>query len=327
MLLGDDLVPVSQLSSAFLSPKSPLHLQFAYYESSLVVEYLVQKYGIATVQRVLVDLSVGMPINESLGRYTGSIDALDKEFAAYARKLAEGMAPQADWTEPELPRRATSDLIATWLKDHPNNYAALLRLAQQQMKEQKWEAAQQTAEKLRQLYPDDESATGPYGLLAEIYRGLGKHAEERAALERLAELSDDDGETFSRLIEISQKAGDFRSTKKYALRWLAVNPLVPAPHRAAAAAAEGLGEAALAADAYRALLLLEPIDTAELHLKLATALQKSGDLAAAKRHALLALEETPRYRAAHKLLLEIAAQSTPQPPPATPAAPPSPTTP
>jgi tetratricopeptide (TPR) repeat protein len=268
-----------------------------------------------------------MPINESLGRYTGSIDALDKEFAAYARKQAEAMAPQADWTEPELPRRATAELIATWLKDHPNNYAALLRLAQQQMKELKWEAAQQTAEKLRQLYPDDESATGPYGLLAGIYRELGKNQEERAVLERLAELSDDDGETFARLIEISQKAGDFKATKKYALRWLGVNPLVPAPHRALAAAAQGLGEAALAADSYRALLLLEPIDQAELHLKLATALLKTGDLPAAKRHALLALEETPRYRAAHKLLLEIAAKAAPDNPPAKPAAPPSPTTP
>jgi hypothetical protein len=97
-----------------------------------------------------------------------------------------------------------------------------------------------------------------------------------------------------------------------------VNPLIPAPHRAAAAAAEALGEPALAAQCYHALLLLEPIDAAELHLKLATALQKSGDLPAAKRQALLALEETPRYRAAHKLLLEIVAQQTEDRPPATP---------
>jgi hypothetical protein len=67
-------------------------------------------------------------------------------------------------------------------------------------------------------------------------------------------------------------------------------------------------------------LLLDPIDAAELHLKLATALRETSDLPAAKRHALLALEETPRYRAAHKLLLELAAQKPEPKPPATPPA-------
>ena len=38
-------VPVSQLSSAFLKPKTPMHLQFAYYESSMVVEYVVERWG------------------------------------------------------------------------------------------------------------------------------------------------------------------------------------------------------------------------------------------------------------------------------------------
>ena len=43
MILGGEMTPVSQLSSAFLAPKTPLHLQFAYFESSLVVEYLVEQ--------------------------------------------------------------------------------------------------------------------------------------------------------------------------------------------------------------------------------------------------------------------------------------------
>ena len=48
MILGGDLTPISNLSSAFMTPKSPYHVQFAYYESSLVVEYIVQKYGFET---------------------------------------------------------------------------------------------------------------------------------------------------------------------------------------------------------------------------------------------------------------------------------------
>jgi hypothetical protein len=86
---------------------------------------------------------------------------------------------------------------------------------------------------------------------------------------------------------------------------LAVNPLMPAPHRATAAAAEILHDDQLAIESYRALLLLQPFDPAELHLKVATALQRRGDLISAKRHALLALESTPRFRAAHERLLAI----------------------
>ena len=41
MILGDELTPLSQLSSAFLAAKTPLHLQFAYFESALAVEFLV----------------------------------------------------------------------------------------------------------------------------------------------------------------------------------------------------------------------------------------------------------------------------------------------
>src|SRR5206468_3221340 len=96
-----------------------------------------------------------------------------------------------------------------------------------------------------------------------------------------------------------------KAARTQSLRWLGVNPLGPSPHRAAAAAAEELHDEELAIDSYRALLLLEPFDPADVHLKLAAALERTGDLPAAKRQALLSLEETPRFRAAHERLLAI----------------------
>jgi tetratricopeptide (TPR) repeat protein len=305
MLLGDGFVPISKLSGAFLSPPSPLHLQFAYFESSLAVQYLVEKHGIGTLKRVLVDLGAGLSINESLARYAGSLEALDDAFTKYARKHAQDFAPDADWSEPELPRRATSAQITEWLKDHPKNYAGLSRLARQLMNEGKWEAAKTPLEDMRSLYPGDDSSTGPHVLLADVYRELKDTTAERLALERLADLSDDDVDMFSRLVELATKTEDWKSARKHALRWLAVNPLMPAPHRASAAAAEATRDDQLAIDSYQALLLLEPFDPAEIHLKLATLLEKHSDLPTAKRHALLALEQTPRFRPAHQRLLAI----------------------
>jgi hypothetical protein len=59
-------------------------------------------------------------------------------------------------------------------------------------------------------------------------------------------------------------------------------------------------------------LRLDPIDPSELHLQLATTLEEQGDLPAAKRHALLALEETPRFRKAYARLFAINARLTPR---------------
>ena len=309
MILGDDLTPVSELSGAFLSPKTPLHLQFAYFESSLVVEYFIEKHGLEVLKRILVDLGVGMPINDALARYAGSIGSVDEEFAKYARERAKNMAPGADWSEPELPRRANAELISAWLKDHPNSYPALKRLAEKLIAEKQWEAAKAPLEKMKELYPEDVSSTGPYRLLAKVYREVGEPAEERAVLEKVAELSADDLDVFARLAELASEAGDWTSMRKYVLRSLGVNPLVPGPHRTAAMAAVQLEDHPLAIVSNKALLALAPFDTAEIHLNLATSLQKTGDLNRAKRHALLALEETPRYRAAQRRLLEIIDQA------------------
>jgi tetratricopeptide (TPR) repeat protein len=86
---------------------------------------------------------------------------------------------------------------------------------------------------------------------------------------------------------------------------LAVNPLVAAPHRFLAHAAEKLGRREEAIRAYKALLLFATTDAAETHFRLAQLLRDDGNRASAKRHALQALEEAPRFLAAHRLLLEL----------------------
>ena len=42
MILHGELTPIGEFSGAFLAPSNSVHLQFAYYESSLVVEFIVQ---------------------------------------------------------------------------------------------------------------------------------------------------------------------------------------------------------------------------------------------------------------------------------------------
>jgi tetratricopeptide (TPR) repeat protein len=101
MVLGGELTPISELSSAFMTPKSPYHVQFAYYESSLVVEYIVKNFGFDSLKQILTNLGEGVNINEAIARHTEPMPKLEKDFTAFVNDRAKNLAPGLDWTRPD----------------------------------------------------------------------------------------------------------------------------------------------------------------------------------------------------------------------------------
>ena len=114
-------------------------------------------------------------------------------------------------------------------------------------------------------------------------------------------------------MELDEAAGDWRGVAENARRLLAVNPLIPAPHRQLARAAEHLGERDEALTAYRALSLLDDTDPADVHYRLAKLLHQAGKPDEARREVLKSLEEAPRFLDAHRLLLELVEADPSQP--------------
>ena len=113
-------------------------------------------------------------------------------------------------------------------------------------------------------------------------------------------------------MELYAQTNDWENLQRHAEQLLAINPLVPAPHRYRALAAERQGNTRQAVAALQALLRLEPTDVADVHFRLACGLAALDELAAARRHVLMSLEEAPRFRAAHRLLLEIQERASEQ---------------
>ncbi len=305
MILGGELTPVSKLSGAFLQPPSPMHLQFAYFEASLVTEYLIEAYGLDVLKHVLTDLGVGMPINEALQRHTGTLEALDTEFEQFARKRAEQLAPAATWEEVSVAEDAPAEDLAEWLEQHPHNFQALQRYGKQLLADGRPEDAEEALRKAVELYPDYVGPDSAYRLLAAIYQESGETMREIEVLNNLAQCDDDATGAYLRLMELSAAREDWPTVLLNAERMMAVNPLVTAPHRFLAQAADQLGDTARAVNGYRAQLELDPPDPAEVHYRLALNLNRQQDRDAARRHVLKALEEAPRFRDAHHLLLEI----------------------
>jgi tetratricopeptide (TPR) repeat protein len=423
MILGDELTPVSKLSGAFLDPKSEMHLQFAYYESSLVVEFLVQKYGVEKLKAILRDLGDGIEINEAIGKELnglnklnelnsakatgtdnsekteanshdstsqavaeplGPLEQFEQDFAAFARERAEKLAPTLDFEQPEftklnarsrerrrygterekgtnspttfrvnpkaetgntnkilaiatnlapieldgtnsgpfprhVPAIPTNELAAdsnlspeerwqAWAKDHPTNYWVMTRKANDLVEEKQWTEAKPILQKLVEAYPDDVGPDSAYRMLAATHHALGETNLEREVLERFAAKDDEAQDAYGRLMELGVADKNWPSVETNALRYLAVNPLVPPPYRFLAQASQQTQNTRHGIAAYRALLELDPPDLAETHFRLAQLLQRTGD-PSARRHVLQALEEAPRYPAALQLLLEINNQS------------------
>jgi tetratricopeptide (TPR) repeat protein len=258
-------------------------------------------------------------INDAIERHAAPLAELETAFADYVAEQTKLLAPGVDWSSPDLEEllrggNAEGDL-RQWIADHPDNIRALTALSMLLMQLERWEDAKPVLHRIIELYPDETGPECAAMRLATAHRKLGETEAEREVLARYAALDADGSAAFLRLIEIGTAREDWEAVRTNALRMLAVNPLVPQPHRGLASAARELSHPEEELAAYTALLALQPDDPAELHFQLAQLHDSRGDRSRAKRHALLALESAPRYRAAQSLLLKIvrSGDAPPQP--------------
>jgi len=259
-----------------------------------------------SLKKILRDLGEGVEVNKAIETNTAPMEQLEKDFAAFAKERAEKLAPGLGWKKPKAEdlKKGGEMALAEWIANNPTNYYALGQKAKMYLTEKQWQEAKEPLKKLIQLYPNQTDSGNAYAMLAEAQRALGETDQERETLSTLAALAADAGDAYLRLMELGAAKKDWPAVRTNATRFLAVNPLLPQPHRYMAQASESLSEPKQAMDSYRTLLLLDPADPAEVHFRLARLLHQAGD-GTAKRHVLMALEEAPRFRDAHRLLLDI----------------------
>lgn len=305
MILGGELTKVSELSSAFLQARSSVHLQFAYFESAMVIEYLVENHGHDALKEVLDALAAGIPINDALAASVGSLDKLDFQFAEYAKKQAENFAPRADWTRDGFPEKPSLESLSTWLKTHPDSYWGRIEMARLAMLQRKPELAKEHLEHLVSLGATTGEQGGVLEILAQVYQQMKLPKKEKEQLLELCRRSSDALPAHRRLINMAKNENDWESVYDHASKALAIQPLTADIHESMIAACQKLDQPRQALPSLRALAAMDPIDPAGLNYQTAKTLSAIGDWEKAKRHVLLALDEAPRYRDAHRLLLDI----------------------
>jgi lipopolysaccharide biosynthesis regulator YciM len=306
-ILGGQLTPLDEMSGAFLSPESPLHLQFAYYQASLVVQFLTEVYDTVKLRDVLTDLAAGLPAEIALERRVAPLKQLDQEFQDYAKEIARRFGPDLDWEQHDLSAIISDDdpeRLDRWLVDHPTSVVGLTAQVQHLLQQREWKKAIAPLKKLIDAAPDFTGGGSFYRMLAGVYELLGDAAAERQTLENYVARSDADVTGMLRLIELQRDAKDWPAVLATAEKLKAVNPLLPALHVTISQAAEETGGDDAALAAWRARLALGENDQAEAHYRLAKLLHRRND-SRAKRELLKALEIAPRFQAAQALLLEM----------------------
>ena len=219
VILGGKMPPVSKLSGAFLAPESPMALQFAYFESSLVVEFLIERHGIESLKQMLADLGAGVAIERCAGAECGAAQSAGcgvREVCAGARRAAcaEGVVGRG-----RCARGGGVGRGREWMEEHPDNFEGLVRLCWALEREQKWQEAAAAG----------ETTAGVVSRLRRVkamrmrrwlgqHRELGDAAAEREALEAWAERASDVPDVYDRLAELAADAGDWQAVAVNARR-------------------------------------------------------------------------------------------------------------
>jgi len=293
ILEQDGLVPIDELSGAF---SGSVDIGFAYYQSSLVVAFIVQEHGHDALLRVMNHMREGQTDEESLTTEFGNLSKLNKDFRKFAQAKALALGPNVDWTSPE-----ESDLFdpETAMREKPNNRSLMLLNARAFADQSRWQELEGIARRLIQLYPEDTGPNNGYVLLARARAGQGDADGETEALRHIAEHSSEDLTTFRRLADLAFDAENWSDLAEFTSRAFAINPMLPRLHFLQGMAEENLEQPEKALSRFQSWLALGPNNPAQAHYHIGR-LQIGEDDEAARRHLLDALSLAPRYRDAYR---------------------------
>ena len=295
-------MPISQMSAAFMNAETGEDMMFAYYQSMLAVDYLVENWGMEALKALLRDLGEGRSINQALAVNMGTIAILDAGFIVWSQNKARKLGAGLNWNEPEssLDGLAAEQALAL----DPDNYYLLLAHAKELMDEERWEEAIVPLEKILASYPLQPGNREVPRLLVICFRELERTEDELLWLKDIAQNDHEALDIYLRLIVTAMENEDWELAQANLERFFAVDPLRPQAYRNQAKVSEALEDQDGAIDAWSKLLLLDPPDPARVHYQLARLLFEMGR-DGARHHVLRALEEAPRFREAYRLLRQI----------------------
>jgi tetratricopeptide (TPR) repeat protein len=282
----------------------PRMISLAYYQSSLVVEHIVARFGEPGLRRFITAFGRGLDTPEAMQDALGtSIDDLQTTFTRFTEQQ---FAPlRAALKSPDLSTDPSLEDLKKLATDNAGSFYVQLALANKLHEEGDAAGAIAAAERAFKLIPQMNGEDNPNALIALI--AIEENTPPRAiqALEELVKVDTFDVESARRLAFLVQREGDQARALAASERVAELDPFDVAAQTAVGRAALQRGEAAKAVRHLRAALAGNPTDRATAHTELAEAHLAAGQRAEARTQVLNALEIAPAFERAQGVLLKI----------------------
>ena len=295
------VLPIRDLNSGFTNPEL---IALSYYQASLVVEHVVDRFGQPALRRLVQAYADGRD-NETTIRAALGVDLddlqttftafLDERFGSLRRALAV-----PDTLVPGLPVAA----LRTMVDEHPGSAPVLLALGDA-LAESAPEDAIAAFERAAALVPTATGEDSPLARIAELSTVLGDTAR---AAEAYAQLTSHDptaldaARAWAALLDPASQPVQAHTAFS---RVVAIDPFDADAHSALGRLALAAGRSDEAVRNFTVALAAGPLDRASAHADLAESLVESGRPDEARRQTLSALEIAPTYERAQELLLRL----------------------
>ncbi len=306
--LDGRLLPVSQLNNGFVRPTYDDQIIHAYFQSSLVFEFVESRWGFDVIRQALLAFADNPDPDSVLpaliGLDSAALDAaFDRWFQEkYATALAALSAPSLPG---EPPRPADPNAAVSPNSADPAKYFDQINVGRQLMEQGQNEAAEPYLLRAQQLFPEFAGEGSSYQLLTRLYLQQERAADAEKMLARLVSINAENYRAQLELARLRDERGESDGAIAALEAALYIFPYDAGPHADLARLYTARENWSQAARTRRALLALDPVDRAEAHYQLANAYWRSGDRSAAREQILYSLEIAPNYVSAQELLLAL----------------------
>jgi tetratricopeptide (TPR) repeat protein len=300
-------VKIDDLDSAFIRPRSPDQVPLAYFQASLVCDFIDEKYGFDSILKMLALYKEGAKTADVFKRGLNTTTAdFDKAFTSWLQAKANPMIETLTAAmSGQASQPPTKEALQAIVNANPKDYFAHLRLGAIYKKEGDAEQAIRYLKRATELFPYYGGEGNPYVMLADIYESRNQKAEAASALEALTHYAETDVEAFKRLARLKMDLGDRQGAAQAIATSFYIYPFEADLHKLAGDVYLELGQSQDAVREFRVLVALNPPDLAGAHYDLARALDVAGDKKEAKREVLRSLEIAPGFEKAQELLLKL----------------------
>ena len=292
---------VADINKGFSDPRL---ITIAYYESSLIVEHLIDTYGEPKFHDFIRSYGRGLEDAQALKEAFGvSIEELHKTFMA---KLDKQYASAIRALKrPEVKEESTLEELKAFASSNPESFGVQMQLALKLSAAGDHAAGIQAAERASKLLPLATDDNNPNKYIAEMALKANDKPRAIRALEDLLKIDHADVESARQLVLLVEPLNDPTRLEAAYKRVVDVDPFDGKSQA-------GLGRLALrrkdtptALRAFKSALASNPADRATAHTDLAEAYVAAGQMKEAKAETLNALEIAPSYDRALDLLLKI----------------------